>query len=90
MYTNAAKRAGWFDEVHLVVWGPSAKLLAANEQLQGKVKAMQKAGVVTEACVACARMYGVADTLRELDLDVKGMGRPLSDRLQGDWRVITF
>jgi hypothetical protein len=90
MYTKAAKQAGWFDEVHLVVWGPSAKLLAANEQLQARVKAMQKAGVVTEACVACARMYGVADTLRELDLDVKGMGRPLSDRLQGDWQVITF
>ena len=87
---KAAKQAGWFDEVHLVVWGPSAKLLAANEQLQARVKAMQKAGVVTEACVACARMYGVADTLRELDLDVKGMGRPLSDRLQGDWQVITF
>ena len=90
MYTKAAKQAGWFDEVRLVVWGPSAKLLATDEQLQSAMKAMQKAGVVTEACVACARMYGVADTLRELDIDVKGMGRPLSDRLQGDWDVISF
>jgi hypothetical protein len=27
MYTHNAKRRGWFDEVHLIVWGPSDKLL---------------------------------------------------------------
>ena len=34
MYTTAAKKAGWFDVVHLVVWGPSAKLLSEEESLQ--------------------------------------------------------
>ena len=40
MYTHAAKRAGWFDEVELIVWGPSSRLLAADKELQAKVKAM--------------------------------------------------
>jgi hypothetical protein len=90
MYTLNAKKAGWFDVVHLVVWGPSAKLLAEDAELQSEVKAMQAVGVVTEACVACARRYGVVDVLRQIGLEVRGMGRPLSDRLTGDWKVLTF
>jgi hypothetical protein len=90
MYALNAKKAGWFDVVHLVVWGPSAKLLAEDQTIQAELKAMQKVGVVTEACVVCARRYGVDDDLKELDLDVKGMGKPLSDRLKDDWKVITF
>ena len=37
MYTLNAKRQGWFDEVTLIVWGPSSKLLSeergASERL---------------------------------------------------------
>jgi hypothetical protein len=90
MYTLNAKRRGWFDVVHLVVWGPSAKLLADNEELQNEIKDMQKSGVVVEACVTCARNYGVVDALKKLDIDVKPMGEPLSDRLKGPWKVLTF
>ena len=90
MYTHNAKRRGWFDVVHLVVWGPSAKLLAENEELQNEIKAMQNSGVVVEACVTCARNYGVVAALTKLDIDVKPMGEPLSDRLKGPWKVLTF
>ena len=90
MYTHNAKRAGWFGVVHLVVWGPSAKLLSENKELQNELKTMQKTGVVVEACVTCANNYGVADSLRTLDIDVKPMGVPLSDRLKGSWKMLAF
>ncbi len=90
MYTHTAKRKGWFDVVHLVVWGPSAKLLAEDKELQREIKAMQKSGVVVEACVVCAQNYGVVDNLKKLDIDVKGMGQPLTERLKGPWKVLTF
>jgi hypothetical protein len=90
MYTHNAKKKGWFGVVHLVVWGPSAKLLTENEELQKEVKAMREAGVVVEACVTCANNYGVADDLKALGIDVKPMGVPLSDRLKGPWKVLTF
>ena len=45
MYTHAAKTAGWFDEVRLVVWGPSARLVAGDKDLQAKLKAMKADGV---------------------------------------------
>ena len=90
MYALNAKKAGWFDEVHLVVWGPSARLLAEDKTIQSEMKAMQEVGVVTEACVVCARRYGVDEDLKKLKLDVKPMGKPLSRRLKADWKVITF
>jgi len=90
MYTHAAKTAKWFDEVVLIVWGPSSKLLAENIELQKKVTEMGKDGVKLQACIVCANMYGVADKLRDLGIEVKGMGKPLSDYLKRDWKVLTF
>lgn len=90
MYAHGAKRAGWFDEVTIVIWGPSAKLISENEKLQEKVKAMQADGIKIEACVACARQYGVDGKLRELGYDVKGMGTHLTNYLKSDAKVISF
>lgn len=90
MYTHAAKNAKWFDEVTLIVWGPSSRLLASDKDLQAKVKSMMASGVVVQACVVCADMYGVADDLRALGIEVKGMGSPLSNLLKADWKVLTF
>ena len=90
MYAHAAKTAGWFKEVTVIVWGPSAKMVSENLKIQEKLKAMQNDGVVIEACIACANMYEVADDLKGLDIDVKGMGKPLSDYLKSDAKVLTF
>jgi hypothetical protein len=51
---------------------------------------MQEIGIRTEACVACARMYDVDDDLRDLGIDVKGMGGPLSDYLKNRHHILTF
>jgi len=90
MYTYNAKKQGWFDEVVLIVWGPSAKLLAENKMLQDYVKKMQEAGIKVEACMACAKMYEVDGKLQNLGIDVKGMGVPLSNYLKDGWKVLSL
>lgn len=90
MYTYNAKKQGWFDEVVLIVWGPSAKLLSENEMLQDYVKKMQDAGIKTEACLYCAKMYEVDGKLKELGIDVKGMGVPLSNYLKDGWQTLNL
>jgi hypothetical protein len=40
--------------------------------------------------VVCAKNYGVVDALQKLDIDVKPMGQPLTERLKGPWKVLTF
>ncbi len=90
MYTYNAKKQGWFNEVTLIVWGPSAKLLTENKKLQDYVKKMIDAGVKVEACVACANMYGVKDKLTAIGIDVKGMGVPLTKYLKEGWKTLTL
>ena len=90
MYTYNAKKQGWFDEVRFVIWGPSSLLLSVDKELQDYLKKMKDEGVILEACKACADMYGVSDKLTAMGVDVKYMGKPLTDMLQSDYKVMTF
>ncbi len=90
MYTHAAKTAGWFSEVTLIIWGPSAKLTSENLKIQDKLKAMQKDGIVIEVCIVCANSYGVTDNLKSLGFELKGMGEPLTNYLKSSAKVLTF
>ncbi len=90
MYTDNAKKQKWFDEVTLIVWGPSARLLAGDKDLQAKVGSMQDDGVKVQACLACTDSYGVTEQLRKLGIDVKYMGRPLTDLIKGGCNILTF
>lgn len=90
MYTMAAKTQGWFDEVQLIVWGPSSHLLSHDAELQDYVARMREAGVDVVACRACADAYGVTGAIEALGIEVKYMGQPLTEMLKGDWKVLTF
>jgi len=90
MYTHAAKQSQWFDEVVLIIWGPSAKLLSENVALQSKLKAMAKDGVILQACIACANSYDVTDKLKNMGIEVIGMGKPLTEYMKKGWHVLTF
>ena len=91
MYALNAKRREWANEVELVVWGPSAKLLSHDVELQERVAAMHEVGVVFKACKACSDGYGVSDKLQELGVDVKYMGVELTEYIANpDWHTITF
>ena len=90
MYGHAAKTYGWFEEVTLIIWGPSAKMVAENVKIQEKLKTMQEDGVKIRACIVCANMYEVTEDLKAMGFDVQGMGKPLTEYLKGEAHVLTF
>jgi len=90
MYTHAAKKNQWFMEVVLVVWGPSAKLLAENQGLQTKLAEMQKDGILVQACINCTNQYGVSEKLKALGIDVRPMGVSLTDYLKSERKMLNF
>jgi hypothetical protein len=92
MYTLNSKRFKWgWKNVTLVVWGPSSKLLVADKEMQKYVSRMKEAGVKLLACKKCSDLYGVSDDLRRLGIEVKYMGKALTDYLRDDYyRVITI
>jgi hypothetical protein len=90
MYAHGAKKNGWFNDVTIIIWGPSAKMVSENIKIQEKLKVMQNDGVEIQACIACADAYGVTEELKKMNFEVKGMGKPLSDYLKSDAKVLTF
>ncbi len=90
MYANASIQNKWWNEVELIVWGPSAKLTAENKEIQETLTKLMKAGVKMKACKACADSYGVSDKLSALGIEVKYMGQPLTGILKSDKKLLTF
>ena len=91
MYGRNAKRFGWWDEVNLLIWGPSGKLLLADEELKIEIQGMIDEGVEVIACKACADRYGISDALSELGVKVFYTGEALTNATKSpEWAVLTF
>ena len=90
MYAYNCKKRGWMDTVRLLVWGPSAKLLSEDEELQEQLKGLKEVGVELYACKGCADQYGVSDQLSSLDINVMYTGTMLAELQQQGWHVLTI
>jgi len=89
MYATGAKKFGWFDEVTLVIWGPSAVLAAENSVVQQHLKEMAELGITVSACKACADRHKVGNKLEALGIEVKYWGVGLTEVLKGDGKLLT-
>ena len=90
LYRSVILPRGYWDEAHLMVWGPSAKLLAENSELQEMVAKVLESGVKASVCVVCSEDYGVTEQLRELGIEPTHTGELLTQALKNDWKVVTF
>ncbi|KPL17620.1 MAG: DsrE family protein [Bacteroides sp. SM1_62] len=90
MYAFNAKKNGWWENISLLVWGPSAKLSSEDKNIQATLKKMKDQGVELLACKGCADQYGVSSKLEELGIDVKYTGTYLTDFIKSGKKVITF
>lgn len=90
MYTYNAKTRGWWDDITLVVWGPSAKLLTEDEELQGYMDKIMDAGVSVRACKGCADQYGISGKLEELGITVLYIGKELTDYIKEGREILTI
>ena len=90
MYTLNAKLKNWWGDITLIIWGPSAKLLSTDHELQEYIQDMKEHGIKVEACITCANMYGVANDLLEMGIDVKPMGPVLTQYIKEERKVLAF
>lgn len=90
MYAYNAQKNGWWDQVTLLVWGPSSKLSSEDPEIQETLKKMKEEGVELLACKGCADKYGVSPKLESLGIEVKYTGTYLTDFIKSGKKVITF
>lgn len=90
LYGSVILPRGYWDEAHLMVWGPSAKLLAENTELQEMVSKVIESGVKASVCVVCSDDYGVSEQLSAMGIEPIHTGEFLTQALKSDWKVVTF
>lgn len=90
LYSSVILPRGYWDEAHLMIWGPSAKLLAENKELQDMLENVRNTGVKLSVCVVCSDDYGVTDKLKVLGVEPTHTGEFLTQALKNDWKVVTF
>lgn len=90
LYSSVILPRGYWDKAHLMIWGPSAKLLAENSELQELLAKVKETGVELSCCVVCSDEYEVTQKLASLGIDMIHTGELLTSALKEDWKVITF
>ncbi len=90
MYTINSLVHGWWEKVTLIVWGATTKLVGENADIQKKIKEALDAGVYITACKACADQLGVTETLKQLGVEVKYWGMPLTEILKNNEHLLTI
>ena len=89
MYTFNAKKYEWWDDITLLVWGPSSKLLSEDKELQDYVKTMLDSGIHVLACKGCADLYEISGELEQIGVTVRYTGKDLTNFIK-ERHVITF
>jgi len=90
MYTVNSLVRGWWEEVTLIIWGATAKLVGENADIQKKVREAMDAGVHVTACKACSDQLGVTQTLEDLKIEVKYWGAPLTEIIAKGEKLLTI
>jgi len=90
MYTLNSRLNGWWDDITFIVWGPSANLISHDYELQEYLQRIKEQGIKLEACITCANMYGVAQDLLDMGIDVKAMGPVLTQYIKEGRNILTF
>lgn len=90
MYAHNSRLQGWWGRVRLIIWGPSAKLAAEDDDIREKLATMAEDGVEIWACRACADNYGVSENLEELGANVLFVGKPVTEMIKTGWKQLTL
>jgi len=89
MYATNSMLRHWWDKVVVIIWGGTAKLVAENETVQERMKMVMQAGVEFSACIACANVFGVVETLQNLGIEVIPWGQKLTEIMQENGKLLT-
>ncbi len=89
-YILASKRNKWWDEIDVIIWGGSQKIVSTNLKVQKRVKLMISQGIHVCACKKCAEDLNVKENLEALNINVIYTGELLTQALKSDAKVITL
>ena len=93
MYAINAKKHKWLDDVNLMFFGPSEKMIAKAEpgsELSIFLKQAVELGLTPMACKAVSDGDGITTKLEGLGFNVEYVGLIVSSFIKKDYQVLTF
>ncbi|MFZ7101610.1 MAG: DsrE family protein [Peptococcaceae bacterium] len=90
MYAFNGKFKEWWQDISVLIWGPSAQLAAKDEEIQDRLLNLKDAGVKLTACKACTDSYGISEEIEKLGIEVIYVGEGFTKSLKEGWVTITF
>lgn len=89
MYAVNSLKKGWWKEVTVAIWGPTATVAGENAEIRSRIKELLAAGVKFSACKACSDDLGVTEKLLDLGIEVKYWGQPLTEIIKEGQFLLT-
>lgn len=90
LYATKTMEFKLWDEIIIIIWGATSKLVAENEHIQKLVADAQKAGVMFTSCVKCAEDLGTTQALLDQGIELIAWGKPLTELIKNKNHLITI
>lgn len=90
MYAENSMRYQKWDDITIIVWGATTKLVAEDLQIQERIRKLQEMGVHFSACITCAEELGVTEKIRSLGIDLVKWLNPMTELLKGNKKLLTI
>ena len=88
MYAGNAVRNKWWDEITVILWGPTQELAVQNQGIREHIKELQNLGVKFSACMTCAIELETKEDLEQMGVEVIRWGKKLTDKIKNKDNII--
>lgn len=89
-YARNAMLNNWWDNVTVIIWGDTTRLVATDPIIQEEMRIAKQAGVHFSACLACAINLGIREDLELLGLELIPWGVPFTEIIKEKKNLITI
>ncbi len=90
MYAENSLIRKWWEEVEIIVWGASTKLVIEDKSVQEKLLDLMEKGVQVRFCRSCAAKLDLTSQLESLGFNLESMGPPLTEKLKNKGHLLTI
>jgi len=89
LYTVNSLKREWWDKVTVIIWGGATKLITENKNIQDLIKQGMEVGVNFVACLHCAQQVNAEEILTKIGVELKYMGKDLTEIIKSGEHLIT-
>ncbi len=89
MYANNAMKRGWLDDIKVVYFGPSEKLVVEDPVISDQAREIAEAGG-SIACKYISDRDGVSEKMEKLGVQVEYVGSIISDLIKDGYTPMVW